>query len=88
MKIKYRSNLTAGCIAIVAAVVLFLIIPAQVGVERKATFGINSRTLPYALSVLMAVCGAGLIMIFVRKYANINNMKNLRPASIEILAEV
>lgn len=62
MKIKYRSNLTAGCIAIVAAVVLFLIIPAQVGVERKATFGINSRTLPYALSVLMAVCGAGLII--------------------------
>ena len=31
MKIKYRSNLTAGCIAIIAAVVLFLIIPAQVG---------------------------------------------------------
>ena len=62
MKIKYRSNLTAGCIAIIAAVVLFLIIPTQVGVERKATFGINSRTLPYALSVLMAVCGAGLII--------------------------
>ena len=62
MKIKYRSNLTAGCIAIIAAVVLFLIIPSQVGVERKATFGINSRTLPYALSVLMAVCGAGLII--------------------------
>ena len=51
-----------GCIAIVAAVELFLIIPAQVGVEREATFGINSRTLPYALSVLMAVCGAGLII--------------------------
>ena len=62
MKIRYRSNLAAGCIAIIAAVVLFLIIPSQVGVERKATFGINSRTLPYGLSILMAVCGLGLIL--------------------------
>ena len=62
MKIKYRSNLVAGCIAIIAAVVLFLLIPSQVGVERKATYGINSRTLPYALSVLMAVCGVGLMI--------------------------
>ena len=41
---------------------MFLLIPSQVGVERKATYGINSRTLPYALSVLMAVCGVGLMI--------------------------
>lgn len=60
-KIRYRSNLVAGCIAILAAIVLFLLIPSQVGVERKATYGINSRTLPYALSILMGGCGIGLI---------------------------
>ena len=62
MKIKYRSNLMAGCLAIVAAVVLFLIIPSQVGLESSATFGITSRTLPYALSILSAACGVGLII--------------------------
>lgn len=61
MKIKYRSNLMAGCIAIVAAVVLYFLIPTYVGVERKATYGINSRTLPYALSFLMGGCGLGLV---------------------------
>lgn len=62
MKIKYRANLMAGCLAIVAAVVLFLIIPSQVGLESSATFGITSRTLPYALSILSAACGVGLII--------------------------
>lgn len=61
MKIKYRSNLAAGCLAIVAAVVLFLIIPSQVGLESSATYGITSRTLPYALSILSGACGVGLI---------------------------
>ncbi len=62
MKIKYRSNLLAGCLAIVAAAVLFLIIPSQVGLESSATYGITSRTLPYALSILSAACGVGLIV--------------------------
>ena len=62
MKIKYRSNLLAGCLAIVAAAVLFLIIPSQVGQESSATYGITSRTLPYALSILSAACGVGLIV--------------------------
>ena len=62
MKIKYRSNLLASCLAIVAAAVLFLIIPSQVGLESSATYGITSRTLPYALSILSAACGVGLIV--------------------------
>ena len=62
MKIHYRSNLMAGCLAIVFAVVLFLIIPAQVGLEKSATFGITSRTLPYALCVVSGICGIGLIV--------------------------
>lgn len=61
MKIKYRSNLLAGCIALIAAVVLYLLIPSQVGVEKQTVYGINSRTLPYALSCLMGFCGIGLI---------------------------
>lgn len=61
MKIKYRSNLVAGCIAIVAAIVLFLLIPSQIKMEAKSVHGVTSRTLPYALSVLSACCGIGLV---------------------------
>ncbi len=62
MKIKYRTNLVAGVIALIAAIILFDIIPSQVGVERRATYGITSRTIPYAMAFLMAGCGAGLII--------------------------
>lgn len=61
MKLHYRSNLSAGCIALAAAVVLFLITPLQVAQEASAVHGISSRSLPYALSVLVGGCGLGLI---------------------------
>lgn len=61
MKIRYRTNLVAGVFALIAAVVLFAIIPSQVGVERRSTYGINSATIPYGMAFLMAFCGVGLI---------------------------
>ena len=62
MKLHYRSNLSAGCAALIAAVLLFLITPVQVAAEASSVHGISSRTLPYALSVLTGVCGVGLIL--------------------------
>lgn len=62
MKIKYRTNMVAGVIALIAAIVLFVIIPSQVGVEKRATYGVTSRTIPYAMAFLMAGCGIGLII--------------------------
>lgn len=62
MRIKYKLNLSAGCLAVLGAIILFLIIPSQVGLETQSVQGITSRSLPYALCVLMAVCGAGLIV--------------------------
>ena len=61
MKIKYRTNLVAGVIAIIAAIVLFILIPSQVGVEKRATYGVTSRTIPYAMAFLIAACGLGLV---------------------------
>lgn len=61
MKIRYRSNLAAGILALAAALVLFLLIPSQVSVENRAVYGVTSRSLPYALVVLTAGAGAGLI---------------------------
>lgn len=61
MRIKYKLNLSAGCLAVLGAIILFLIIPSQVGVESQSVQGITSRSLPYALCVLMGGCGAGLI---------------------------
>jgi len=62
MKIKYRSNLSAGCISIIMSVALFLIIPSQVALENQAVHGINTRSLPYALCILLLVAGIGLIV--------------------------
>ena len=61
MKIRYRYNLSAGCAALLFAAVLFWLIPSQVGIETRAVHGITSRSLPYALSILVAGCGLGLI---------------------------
>lgn len=61
MRIQYKSNLSAGCLAVLGAIILFLIIPSQVGLENQSIQGVTSRSLPYALSILMGVCGAGLI---------------------------
>lgn len=62
MKIKYRTNLVAGVIAIIAAIVLFILIPSQVGVEKRATYGVTSRTIPYAMAFLIAA--AALVWCF------------------------
>ena len=61
MKIRYRSNLMAGILAILAAAVLLMLIPSQVRLENKVVHGISSRSLPTMLAVLMAGCGVGLI---------------------------
>lgn len=61
MKIRYHSNLSAGCFSIVLAVILFLMIPSQIGAESQSVHGITSRSLPYALSILMGGAGVGLL---------------------------
>lgn len=62
MKIKYRSNLVAGIVSICLGVICFLIIPMQIGEDYTATYGITSKTVPYAVSVLWIVCGIILII--------------------------
>lgn len=62
MKLRYRSNLTAGIAALAVAAILFLIIPGQIAMESKTVHGVSSRTLPYIFVALMAVCGIGLII--------------------------
>src|SRR5690554_4042682 len=62
MNIRYRSNLTAGISAVVVSIVIFLIIPLEIGEDVQAVHGITSRTFPYVLSGLMGACGLGLII--------------------------
>ncbi len=59
--IRYRSNLSAGCLSILAAAVLFWLIPTQVSAESQSVHGITSQTVPYALCALMAFCGICLV---------------------------
>ncbi len=62
MKIHYRSNLSAGCLAIAVGLILFFVIPGQVGLESQSVHGITSRTLPYALAILIMGSGIGLLV--------------------------
>ena len=61
MTISYRSNLVAGVVGIVFGVVLWFLVPVYVGEEYAAFEGVDSRTLPYAISVVCALFGAGLV---------------------------
>lgn len=62
MKIRYRSNLVSGIASILFSALLFFLIPSQVGVEQVVSNGINSRTIPYGIAIVLAVCGAALIV--------------------------
>lgn len=62
MKIKYRSNLAAGTVSVILGIICCLIIPAQIGEDYAATYGITSRTVPYAVAALWIVCGAALMI--------------------------
>lgn len=64
MSVKYKSNLCGGILSVIMAIALFLIIPRQIGVDpaSTSTTGITSRTVPYAMALLMLVCG--LLLIF------------------------
>ena len=62
MKIRYRSNLVSGIASILFSALLFFLIPSQVGVEQVVSNGINSRTNPYGIALVLAVCGVALIV--------------------------
>lgn len=61
MKISYRSNLTAGIVSILLGAACFLIIPQQIAEDFTVTYGITSRSIPYAIAALWVVCGAVLV---------------------------
>lgn len=61
MKIRYRSNMTAGIVSIVLGIICLVLIPRQIGEDYSATYGITSKTVPYAIAVLWLLCGAALV---------------------------
>lgn len=62
MKIQYRSNLCGGITSILFGIILFILVPMQVGTEYSATHGITSRSVPYALAVVFILCGTCLVI--------------------------
>lgn len=63
MVFKYKSNLCGGILSIVFSVVLFFMIPKQIAEDPASAMamGINSRTVPYAMAILIFICGLYLI---------------------------
>lgn len=62
MKVKYRSNLVAGIVSVILGIICMVIIPRQIGEDYSATYGITSRTVPYAVAVLWMICGVVLMV--------------------------
>ena len=61
MKVKYRSNLIAGIVSVILGIICMVIIPRQIGEDYSATYGITSKTVPYAVAILWVVCGVVLM---------------------------
>ncbi len=62
MKVKYRSNLVAGIVSVILGIICMVIIPGQIGEDYSATYGITSRTVPYAVAILWIICGIILMV--------------------------
>ena len=62
MKVKYRSNLVAGIVSVILGIISMVIIPGQIGEDYSATYGITSRTVPYAVAILWIICGIILMV--------------------------
>ena len=62
MEIKYKSNLAAGIVSIILGVICIILVPLQIAEDYSATYGITSRTVPYAIGILWIVCGIILLV--------------------------
>lgn len=62
MKISYKSNFCAGVASIIFGIICWFVIPRQIGTEFSVSYGITSRTVPYAVALLCIVCGIALIV--------------------------
>ena len=62
MKVKYRSNLVAGILSVILGIICMVSIPREIGEDYSATYGITSRTVPYAVAILWMLCGVVLMV--------------------------
>lgn len=62
MEIKYKSNLVAGVVSLILGVICLILVPLQIAKDYSATYGITSRTVPYAIGILWIVCGVILLV--------------------------
>lgn len=62
MEIKYKSNLVAGSVSLILGVICLILVPLQIAKDYSATYGITSRTVPYAIGILWIVCGVILLV--------------------------
>ncbi len=62
MEIKYKSNLVAGIVSLILGVICLILVPLQIAEDYSATYGITSRTVPYAIGILWIVCGVILLV--------------------------
>lgn len=62
MEIKYESNLVAGIVSLILGVICLILVPLQIAKDYSATYGITSRTVPYAIGILWIVCGVILLV--------------------------
>lgn len=57
---SYPSNLTAGLVTAIIAIIMLLVIPSQIEISEKDA--VNGRVFPQLLMVLMLICSSWLIL--------------------------
>ena len=57
-KIKIKTNLVFGVVAVIAAALLIWIIPTQIPKSELVKEHLNGRFIPYAMCGIMMICGA------------------------------
>lgn len=62
MEIKYKSNLVAGIVSIILGIICVILVPLQIAEDYSVTYGITSRTVPYAIGILWIICGIVLLI--------------------------
>jgi hypothetical protein len=62
MRVRYKTNLTAGCFSLVLGGLVWFFTPRQIEMDYTITYGITSRTMPYLLAVVFACCGLILVI--------------------------
>lgn len=59
---KIKTNLVGGILFVIVSAILLILIPLQIAMPRIQSAGVNPQFMPRAVTIIMGICGIGLIV--------------------------